>query len=142
MYKILCLVALSTGFAFAQEQPDTAPVDEAVVSTDAVPEDESQIYEFVELDPSFSFEGQNLTTWLGHKVATIRSTLPALPEEKVKVKLVIEKDGSVGKHEFMGNVPEQHRQATVSLLSHMPKWRPAKLGGKAVRSYVTIVVSW
>ncbi|HYG20179.1 MAG TPA: hypothetical protein VD816_14675 [Ohtaekwangia sp.] len=56
--------------------------------------------------------------------------------------MVIEKDGRVGSHEFVGNVPEQLRQASASLLSQMPDWRPGKLGGKAVRSYVTIVISW
>lgn len=79
-------MVLSTGFAFAQEQShDDTPIGEAV-GTDTEPGDENRIYEFVELDPSFTFEGQNLSAWLNVKVAGIRSVEPTLPAEKVYCK--------------------------------------------------------
>ncbi len=61
---------------------------------------------------------------------------------RVILKIVIEKDGSVGKVKVERSVAPALDKEAVRVVKSMPKWNPAMNGGKPVRCYFTIPVTF
>lgn len=65
-------------------------------------------------------------------------------EGKANVRFVVEKDGSIGNvtvQKGVPNCPECDKEA-IRVIKSMPKWKPGKNGGKAVRSYFSMPVAF
>lgn len=58
----------------------------------------------------------------------------------VRIRVVIEKDGSIS-HPYIivGNHP-YYQQAALEIIKRMPKWKPGLYKGKAVRSFYTLPI--
>jgi protein TonB len=143
MYKIISVFVLMfmSASLVAQEVPKESPPDE-YNPMQRVKEDQNKIYDRVELDPSFYVEGQNLAAWLSKKIADVKSSQKKLPKEKVVVKAVIERDGSLGSYEFQNRVNRKLKKATQDILATMPKWNPAHQNGDKVRCYTIFELNW
>lgn len=61
---------------------------------------------------------------------------------RVIIKFVIEKDGAVTNAEVVKGVAPELDQEALRVVSSLPKWIPAKVGGKDVASYFTLPVNF
>lgn len=60
----------------------------------------------------------------------------------VQVKFTVEKDGSISNIVILKKLGYGCDEEVIRVLKRMPKWTPAKLDGKFVRSYYTMPVSF
>ncbi|NJO68998.1 MAG: hypothetical protein HC830_06650 [Bacteroidetes bacterium] len=61
---------------------------------------------------------------------------------KIYIQFVVEKDGSLSDIKLIRGVDPQLDQLALEAVQIMPKWKPGKLKGKIVRSYVAVAVNW
>ena len=88
-----------------------------------------------------SFKG-NMAMWINQNLRKPVSRDGVDKQGRVVVKLVIEKDGSVGKVKVERSVAPALDKEAVRVVKSMPKWNPAMNGGKPVRCYFTIPVTF
>lgn len=87
-------------------------------------------------DEAPRFEGE-LETWLGENIRYPQEAWDNEIAGRVIMAFVIEPDGSIsGVKVLRGAHPSLDMEAT-RVIGAMPKWSPAKIGGKAVRFYMT-----
>ena len=101
--------------------------------------DGDEILTVAEQMPSFKGNGakwisQNLRKPVGNGGEEISG--------RVILKIVIEKDGSVGKVKVERSVAPALDKEAVRVVKSMPKWNPAMNNGKPVRCYFTIPVTF
>lgn len=63
-------------------------------------------------------------------------------EGTVTVRFVVNKDGSLSGPEFLQRLGYGCEDEVLRVLNKMPKWKPGEIGGKAVRSYYVLPVSF
>ena len=56
------------------------------------------------------------------------------------IKFIVEKDGSLTNFEVVRNETKADEKILIEIAKEMPKWIPAKMGKKIVRSYFTIPI--
>lgn len=61
-------------------------------------------------------------------------------EGRVVVRFVIEKDGLITKIEILKKLGWGCDEEAIRLIKLMPKWMPAKMNGKPVRTYFTLPI--
>ena len=72
---------------------------------------------------------------------------PKIAEEngiqgRVVVTFVVEKDGSIGKAKIVKSVDPSLNEEAIRVLKLLPKWKPAMLNGKPVRSKYTVPITF
>ena len=60
----------------------------------------------------------------------------------VRVKFIIEKDGSIGDIEVLNKLGHGFDDEVIRVLRRMPKWKPAELHGRPVRSFFLLPVAF
>ena len=60
----------------------------------------------------------------------------------VYISIVIEKDGTVSKRDFVRKLCEGYDENAMRVVEYMIKWKPATNGGKPVRFKLTIPIIW
>lgn len=126
---------IDAGTSNAQNQ-EVAKVEVA----EEVEEEEEEIFMSVEENPEFpggleavyKFVGQNLK-------------YPELAKQnnitgKVYIQFVVEKDGSVGNVKVLRDIGGGCGAEALRVVKMLPKWKPGKQRGKAVRCYFTLPV--
>ena len=101
--------------------------------------DGDKIYSVAEQMPSFKGNGAK---WISQN---LRKPVGNGGEElsgRVILKIVIEKDGSVGKVKVERSVAPALDKEAVRVVKSMPKWNPAMNGGKPVRCYFMLPVNF
>lgn len=99
---------------------------------------ENEVFVVVEDVPVFP-EG-NVTAWINKKIK-----YPPIAQEngitgRVFIKFVIEKDGSVTNVEVLRGVDPSLDKEAVRVINLMPKWRPGRQRGRAVRVAYTVPI--
>lgn len=61
---------------------------------------------------------------------------------RVVVRFVIEKDGTVTNPKVVKSVDPVFDKEALRIVSIMPKWMPAKMNGKAIRTTYTVPVNF
>ncbi|MDE6450867.1 MAG: energy transducer TonB, partial [Odoribacter sp.] len=97
---------------------------------------------FVIVEDLPQFPGGNVSKWIAKNVH-----YPAIAEAngiegKVYVKFIIERDGSVTHVEIMRGADSMLDKEAIRVISAMPKWKPGKQRGKAVRVSYTLPISF
>lgn len=120
----------------AQEEFTPVQVEEEVV------EQEEEIFVFVEENPSFPGGEEALYSFLRDNIK-----YPQLAREnnitgKVFVQFVVEKDGSISNAKVMRDIGGGCGQEALRVVKAMPKWKPGKQRGKAVRAQFNLPVSF
>lgn len=125
----------------SRELPPPAPVIVQPVQTIEEPED--QIFEIVEENPvPHSGDIPSLLKWLANHIEYPQSALDNNIQGKVVLRFVVEKDGSIGDVIVVRKVDPALDKEAVRVVKSMPKWKPGKQRGKAVRSYFTLPVAF
>jgi len=105
-------------------------------------EDEQTIFVVVETMPEFPGGQQALFKYLNESVK-----YPVIAQEnnvqgRVIVQFVVEKDGSVTDVQVVRSVDSSLDKEAKRVISSMPKWKPGKQRGKAVRVKYTVPVNF
>lgn len=102
--------------------------------------DDADVFFVVEDMPQFP--GGNVSKWIAKNVK-----YPMLAQEngiqgKVFVKFVIEKDGSITDVQVSRGVDALLDKEAIRVIKAMPKWKPGKQRGKAVRVSYTLPINF
>lgn len=108
----------------------------------AVEKQPDVIETFVEEEAEFPGGHRGMMEFLQKNMKYPEIAIQAGIEGRVSVRFVVEKDGSIGNVNIQKGVPgcpECDKEA-MRVIKMMPKWKPGKNGGKAVRSYYSMPV--
>ena len=113
-----------------------------VVVEEEVEEVEEEIFTVVENDPEFPGGMEALYKYLGSNIK-----YPALAKEnnitgRVYVTFVVEKDGSIANPRILRDIGGGCGAEAIRVVKAMPKWKPGKQRGKAVRVQFNLPVSF
>lgn len=121
-----------------QAQEEFVPVE--IEEEETVVEEE--IFTVVENDPEFPGGMEALYEYLGKNIQ-----YPTIAKEnnitgKVYVTFVVEKDGSIANPRILRDIGGGCGQEAIRVVKAMPKWKPGKQRGKAVRVQFNLPVSF
>ena len=129
----------------AQSGP-SAPVHSgpAMVAPGPVQEegDEGEIFEVVEQNPEFPGGEKALMEWLQKNLKYPSAASDNGIQGRVMVRFVVNKDGSVVEPKVLRPVDPLLDKEAMRVVQAMPKWKPGKQRGKAVRVYFTLPVTF
>ncbi len=104
--------------------------------------EEEEIFVFVEENPAYPGGEAALYEYLGKSIQ-----YPDLARENnitgtVVIKFVVEKDGSITKASILREIGGGCGKEALRVVNSMPKWKPGKQSGKAVRTEFTLPVQF
>lgn len=118
--------------------------EEVVISNVEAEEtvEEEEIFAFVEEFPSYPGGDEALYAYLGKNIQ-----YPDLARENnitgtVVIKFVVEKDGSITRASVLREIGGGCGKEALRVVNAMPKWKPGKQSGKAVRTEFTLPVQF
>jgi len=103
-----------------------------------------EIESFVEEDAEFPGGYAEMMKFFGKNMKYPEIAVQAGIEGRTTVRFVVERDGSISNVTIQRGVPgcpECDKEA-IRVIKSMPKWKPGKNGGKAVRSYFSMPVTF
>lgn len=124
---------------------DANKAQEDVVISDVSGDEEvaeEEIFVFVEENPAYPGGEAALYEYLGKSIK-----YPDLARENnitgtVVVKFVVEKDGSITKASILREIGGGCGKEALRVVNAMPKWKPGKQSGRAVRTEFTLPVQF
>lgn len=118
---------------------------EEVVITDVGGEEtveEEEIFVFVEEYPSFPGGEEALYKYLGESIQYPDVARDNNITGTVIIRFVVEKDGSISKAAVAREIGGGCGKEALRVVNAMPKWKPGKQSGKAVRTEFTLPVQF
>lgn len=103
---------------------------------------ELKVYDVVEENASFPGGNQACYTWLAKRMRYPRKAQEQGIQGRVIVQFVIDKDGSLRDILVVRSPDPSLSQEAIRLVSGMPKWTPARQGGKPVRSRFKLPIAF
>ncbi|MDR0546338.1 MAG: TonB family protein [Dysgonamonadaceae bacterium] len=105
-----------------------------------VQEDKPEIFNHVEVMPSFPGGDREMMRWLAENIK-----YPTVAQEqgiqgRVILRFVVKPDGTVGNVEVQRSLDPSLDKEAVRVVNKMPKWVPGKQNGNAVYVYYTLPV--
>ena len=130
------------GIVNAEARADEALEFTRVEVTEEVEEAEEEVFLVVEEDPEFPGGLDALSKFIADNIK-----YPQLAKEnnitgRVFVSFVVEKDGRVGQVKILRDIGGGCGNEAVRVVKMMPKWKPGKQRGKAVRSQFNLPVNF
>ena len=92
--------------------------------------------------PSFRGGMQKLQEFINENIQYTEEMAQTCAQGRVVVRFVIEKDGTVTNPKVVKSVDPVFDKEALRIVSIMPKWIPAKMNGKAIRTTYTVPVSF
>lgn len=114
----------------------TPSIDEGYVT-----EDTDEIIPFLPSEDMPVFPG-NVQKWLAKSVRYPQIALDNGIEGRVYVQFVVERDGSISNVKVVRSVDASLDKEAIRVISSMPKWKPGKQRGKAVRVSFTLPIAF
>ena len=99
--------------------------------------EDTKIYEWVQVKPSFPGGEEARLKWLNENINYPTAAAEAGIQGTVQVGFVVEKDGSISQVKILKGVHSMLDNEALRLVRGMPKWIPGKQNGNAVRAYFT-----
>ncbi len=126
----------------ADDESDNTEIQDISDFGDYDGEDTGEENIFMVVEDMPQFPGGNVTKWIAKNVK-----YPQLAQEngiqgKVYIKFVIEKDGSITDVQVSRGVDASLDREAVRVIKAMPKWKPGKQRGKAVRVSYTLPINF
>ena len=130
------------GIVNAEARADEALEFTRVEVTEEVEEAEEEVFLVVEEDPEFPGGLDALSKFIADNIK-----YPQLAKEnnitgRVFVSFVVEKDGRVGQVKILRDIGGGCGNEAVRVVKLMPKWKPGKQRGKAVRTQFNLPVNF
>ena len=101
---------------------------------------EDEIFEVVEKNPEFSYNGMSLMQYLGKSIKYQTIAQETGTQGRVIVQFVVNKDGSIVDVKVVRGVDPYLDKEAIRVISTMPKWKPGEQRGKPVRCKFTVPV--
>lgn len=101
---------------------------------------EDEIFEVVEKNPEFSYNGMSLMQYLGKSIKYPTTAQETGTQGRVIVQFVVNKDGSIVDVKVVRGVDPYLDKEAIRVISTMPKWKPGEQRGKPVRCKFTVPV--
>ncbi len=97
---------------------------------------------FEQVDQAAAFPGGQaaMDKFVVANQRSLETKRSAVQSTDVVLKIVVEKDGRVSRTVAVSAPNVQLEEEAVVLVHKMGNWKPAQVGGQAVRSYVTVPV--
>lgn len=127
------LIDVTDDSANAEQTPS---IDEGYVT-----EDTDEIIPFLPSEDMPVFPG-NVQKWLAKSVRYPQIALDNGIEGRVYVQFVVERDGSISNVNVVRSVDASLDKEAIRVISSMPKWKPGKQRGKAVRVSFTLPIAF
>ena len=115
----------------------TGPVLFAQVATD-----DTLLYGHVDDDAEFPGGMEELVMFVCMNIEYPEQAQKANVEGKVFARFCVEKDGSVSNIKILRDIGYGCGDAVVKMLKSMPRWKPARVGGKNVRVEFNLPVNF
>lgn len=137
----IIIFALALGLAVASALNPNGVVRGAIEHVLGIPED-TTIYEFdeVEVMPSYPGDTEALWTFMIQNLHYPESAEADNIQGRVVVQFVVEKDGSLTGFKILYSRDDRLNEEALRILRIMPRWQPAQLNGRPVRSHFCIPV--
>ena len=103
---------------------------------------EDEIFEVVEKNPEFSYNGMSLMQYLGKSIKYPTIAQETGTQGRVIVQFVVNKDGSIVDVKVVRGVDPYLDKEAIRVISTMPKWKPGKQRGEAVNVKFTVPVAF
>ena len=124
------------------EQPELVappPPQAPAIADEEIPV-EDEIFEVVEKNPEFSYNGMSLMQYLGKSIKYPTIAQETGTQGRVIVQFVVNKDGSIVDVKVVRGVDPYLDKEAIRVISTMPKWKPGEQRGKPVRCKFTVPV--
>lgn len=132
-YIILLLSLVATTAATAQTKPATvtasgepAGIDPGIAPAPAKQQAPS-VYQYVQQMPS---PGYDVNNYIARNIQYPKDTVT---QGRVYVEFIVNDDGSIGDARVVKGLAPAFDKEALRVISSMPKWKPGKQNGKAVR---------
>ncbi len=137
-----CMHTEVTGVScqFLSQHGASAPVDSLMAWGSFKKDEGGRVYDVVEHNPSFPGGEEACYAWIKQNLQ-----YPAACKEngvggRVMVAFVVELDGSLSDAKIVRSPAKELSDEALRLIGQMPKWRPAILGNKIVRSHFNLPI--
>lgn len=100
------------------------------------------VFQLADVMPEYPGGTVKMMKFLSDNVKYPEESAKRGEQGRVLVKFVVEKNGSLSNFVIMRNVTPSLDKAAIEVLKKMPKWKPGKVGGKKVRVYYTLPVTF
>lgn len=127
-------VFFSAYAVFAQTETVKAPNSEMVNGV--------KVYTAVDEQPQYPGGFAALTKFFNDSIVYPQAAIDEKIEGMVPVRFIVLEDGSITEVKIEKGLHTLLDQEALRVVSKFPKWTPAKVGGKAVASYVVIPISF
>lgn len=130
-----------TAIASSEELGGRVEIKPIATTTDESAPLEDEIFEIVEENPEFLNGGMvGLMQYLGKSINYPTIAIENGTEGRVTVQFIVNKDGSIVDVKVLRGIDPYLDKEAVRVISSMPKWKPGKQRGKAVRCKYTVPV--
>lgn len=130
-----------TAIASSEELGGKVEIKPIATTTDESAPLEDEIFEIVEENPEFLNGGMvGLMQYLGKSINYPTIAIENGTEGRVTVQFIVNKDGSIVDVKVLRGIDPYLDKEAVRVISSMPKWKPGKQRGKAVRCKYTVPV--
>lgn len=134
-------------YNFVRDQASNAGKIDFIEPRETPREEEDIVYGYYDCDVPPAFLGSPkidrfMQEWVYRYVKYPESAIAEGVQGMVQVNFIIEKDGSVSQVRVVRSVDSRLDEAAVNVVSISPKWRPARMHGKKVRSTLTIPIEF
>ncbi len=118
------------------------PTETARPRAAAPQKDDSKVFDVVEEMPEFPGGNAELFKFLAANIKYPKTAVENNVEGRVIVEFVVATDGTVGNAKVMRSISPELDAEALRVISVMPKWKPGKQNGKAVRVKYTLPVTF
>ena len=125
-------------FRLSNEAPETKKEKESTATEETV--NENTIFQVVEEMPEFPGGMRECMNFIGKNIKYPTQAQENGKEGRVIVQFVVNRDGSIVEPSVVRGVDPELDAEALRVISIMPKWKPGKQRGKAVRVKYTIPV--
>jgi len=101
-----------------------------------------QIFQFVEQMPEFPGGMDKVTEYLSNHIRYPEQAREAGVEGRVTVRFVVNEDGDISDAQVLRGIGGGCDEEALRVIKGMPKWKPGKQNGRAVKVYFTLPISF
>lgn len=102
----------------------------------------NEVFQVVEVQAEFPNGNDKLLSWIASNIQYPQDAKDNKIEGKVSTRFVVEKDGTISEIIILRSLYPSLDEEAKRIIQSMPKWKPAKSNGKAVRSYFSLPIEF
>ena len=97
---------------------------------------------FVEEDAEFNGGYPAMMKFIQEHLVYPQTAIEMNIQGRVQLRFVVEKDGQISNISVLKSLSPDCDKAAIKVLNEMPKWKPGKIAGRAVRQWYTLPINF